>query len=826
MVIVTAPMEFIGDFHFHSKYSRATSKEMNLEELDMWGQKKGITVLGTGDFTHPEWLRELKEKLEPAEEGLWKLKGGSGKTRFMLTAEISCIYSKRERVRKIHAVVFSPSFEACEKINTQLGWVGNLRADGRPILGMDAKELLKIVLDSSEECLFVPAHCLRPDTYLHMKDGIKMIKDIQEGDLVYTHKGRAKKVTKVLKRPYRGPLYTIKPFYFRMGLTTTPEHPYLILRNDRYQGSSNYYGEQLKREYFETKKPQWIEAHKVNVGDIMLFPRFNESEDRDVIQLDKALNPIAVQYRQGRIAPYGNKLNWIPNTIKVDKDFCRLVGYYLAEGFTNGRDGIGFCFSEKERAYVEEVQYLMQKVFSLSSPRMSHQEREGSTEFMYFSKVLSNAFQHLFYSDPHCAKAHTKAMPSWMVRLPLEKQVEILRGWWRGDRGYTCSRTLMNQMKIVLLRLGIVPSIRIDRKEQHEQRGKHFIGTREIFAQHDLFTMDRLSFFEDKFQLLQEPEFREFKTQTIRKNGWIDEDYIYLPVREVEKEHYKGNVYNLEVEDDNSYVTEFAAVHNCWTPWFSIFGSRSGFDSLEECFEEYTQHIYAIETGLSSSPLMNWRISALDNVTLISNSDAHSPQKTGREANVFRTELSYPGIVAAIKVKDPQKFLYTIEFFPEEGKYHFDGHRACDVSCSPEESKKYNNICPRCGKPLVIGVLNRVAELADRPEGFKPDNAIPYKSLIPLPEVIGAALGVGQASKQVDQEYHGLVKHFGNEFQALLQAPAEALQTATLPEIAEAILRVREGKVHLVPGYDGVYGKIQIFTPDERKASNQQATLF
>ena len=284
-------MKFIADFHIHSKYSRATSKDMDLENLQKWAKIKGIKVLGTGDFTHPGWFKNLKSELEPAETGLYrfKLKTPKDETRFILTAEISCIYNKNNRTRKIHLIIFSPSFEICEKINARLGWVGNLKADGRPILGMDAKELLKISLDSSKNCLVVPAHA--------------------------------------------------------------------------------------------------------------------------------------------------------------------------------------------------------------------------------------------------------------------------------------------------------------------------------------------------------------------------------------------------------------------WTPWFSIFGSKSGFDSIEECFDEYSRYIFAIETGLSSDPAMNWRLSILDKITLISNSDSHSPAKIGREANIFDTEISYPAITEAIKTKDPQKFLSTIEFFPEEGKYHYDGHRLCGISLSPKETKKYNNIC-------------------------------------------------------------------------------------------------------------------------------------
>jgi len=415
-------MKFIADFHLHSKYSRATSLDMNLENLDKWAKIKGIKILGTTDFTHPEWFKNLKEKLEPAEPGLFKLKNSDSETRFILTTEVSCVYSKRGKVRKIHIIIFASSFEIVDKINAHLGWIGNLKADGRPILGLDAKELVKIILGASTDCLIVPSHAL--------------------------------------------------------------------------------------------------------------------------------------------------------------------------------------------------------------------------------------------------------------------------------------------------------------------------------------------------------------------------------------------------------------------TPWFGIFGSKSGFDSIDECFEEYSKHIFAAETGLSANPSMLWRMPDGRRITLISNSDAHSASHLGREANVFDTEISYPAIAEAIKTKNPQKFLYTIEFYPQEGKYHYDGHRLCGISLSPAESKKYNNICPNCGRPLTIGVLNRVDYLADREDGFKPEGAIPFKSLVPLAEIIADALGTTVGTKQVDQEYHNLIEKFGNEFKVLIDVPHQDLEAVTLPEIAEGIIRVRAGKVFIEPGYDGVYGKIRIFSKGEQKTLSRQGTLF
>jgi len=396
---------------------------MDLEYLDTAARTKGIKVLGTGDFTHPAWLENLKEKLEPAESGLFKLKNSNSGTRFILTAEISCIYSKGGKVRKIHTIIFSPDFPAVEKINTQLSWIGNLKSDGRPILGLDAKELAKIALDASPDCLVVPAH-------------------------------------------------------------------------------------------------------------------------------------------------------------------------------------------------------------------------------------------------------------------------------------------------------------------------------------------------------------------------------IY-------------------------------------TPWFSLFGSKSGFDSIEECFEEYSKYIFAGETGLSSDPPMSWRNSDLDKIALISNSDAHSPAKLGREANVFNTDLSYQSIVEAIKTKNPGKFLYTIEFFPEEGKYHFDGHRNCGIRFSPQETKKHNGLCPVCGKPLTVGVLNRIEELADRKEGFIPEKSLPFKSLVPLGEIIADVLNCSVGTKAVEKEYRNLIEKFGSEFNVLLNISEKELAGATLTEISQAVIRVREEKVTKEPGYDGVYGRIKIFGRAEvKKEVSGQKSLF
>jgi len=412
-------MEFIADFHIHSKYSRATSKDMDIKHIAEWAKLKGITLMGTGDFTHHLWLEELKANLEDLGNGLFKYRG----IYFILTTEISSIYSKNGRGYRIHNMVFSPSLKTTDKINETLARYGNLASDGRPILGMDATDLARIIFDIDENCMVVPGHI--------------------------------------------------------------------------------------------------------------------------------------------------------------------------------------------------------------------------------------------------------------------------------------------------------------------------------------------------------------------------------------------------------------------WTPWFSLFGSMSGFDKIEDCFENQTPKIFALETGLSSDPAMNWRLSSLDRFTLISNSDSHSPSKIGREANVFNCELDYKTIREVLKTKDKKRFLSTIEFFPEEGKYHFDGHRLCAVRLSPQETRQYQGRCPKCGKKVTVGVMNRVEQLADRQIGYVPANSIPYKNLVPLDEIIADAKGIAKTSVAVERDYQGYVSKFGTEFEILLRLPKEDLVKGLPSRVAEGILRVREGKVNIKAGFDGEYGKISIFGDEEKPAKDEeQLSLF
>lgn len=272
----------------------------------------------------------------------------------------------------------------------------------------------------------------------------------------------------------------------------------------------------------------------------------------------------------------------------------------------------------------------------------------------------------------------------------------------------------------------------------------------------------------------------------------------------------------MRVSNENMVIPAHA-----WTPWFSLFGAFSGFNRMEDCYQDTTKHIYALETGLSSDPPMNWRLSSLDKYALVSNSDSHShwPWRIGREANVFELEhVTYQNMVDAIRKKDPEHFKFTIETDPAYGKYHWTGHRNCKVSLSPQEAIKFGNRCPVCRRNLTKGVEQRVEELADRPVGFKPANAIGYMHLLPLSEIIATVLSVAYPSVQkVWDVYNTLIARFGDEYSVLIGASLDEMSKIVEPRIAEAIVRVREEKIKISPGYDGVYGQLVLFEEQQEK---------
>jgi len=261
---------------------------------------------------------------------------------------------------------------------------------------------------------------------------------------------------------------------------------------------------------------------------------------------------------------------------------------------------------------------------------------------------------------------------------------------------------------------------------------------------------------------------------------------------------------------------------HAWTPWFSVLGANSGYDSVDGAYEDQAKRIFAIESGLSSDPAMNWRLSSLDRFAIMSNSDSHSPYswRLGRECNAFffaGGKASYDALFAAVRKKDGNTFKFTVEVNPNYGKYHYDGHRACGVCSAPEQTRKLKGICPVCKRPLTIGVQNRVEELADRPEGYVLAGAIPYKTLLPLNELISAAIGSPLASKKAAAEYGKLISAFKTELSILIDVPAPSLASVVDEKIVSAIIANRQARLKVSPGFDGEYGVIESLGPKKTK---------
>jgi len=791
-------MRFIADFHLHSKYSRATSREMDLENLVKWAKIKGIKVLGTSDFTHPEWFKNLREKLKPAEAGLFKLTPHQNfneriDTRFILTTEVSCIYSKAGKIRKIHIIIFAPSFEIAEKINTHLGWIGNLKADGRPILGLDAKELAKIVLNSSENCLVVPAHiytpwfslfgsksgfdsleecfeeyskyifagetglsCYDEKTEVLTSDGWKKFFEIRKSDKICTLNLGTNKIEfqnpiEIFTYNYKGKMYRLKTK--RVDLLVTPNHKLLVSGCD-FRKPPRFFLKEAELLFNKSKR----------------FKKDGlwEGKNEEYFILPAVKMKWGCEYYSGgsRIKP--------AKKIPI-KPWLKFFGFWLAEGWTNkwtdkrGSSNYNVCLSNRNNVLLSKMKSIL----------------ESFGYNVYWDKKTNNTIRvrdyQLFHFLRQFGKCFNKFIPPEIKSLSKELLEIFFNYYIKGDGNIggrsgkrlsatTTSVRLRDDLQEVALKMGMSAYYKL-----HHPKGTSFRspgqGYKKVYKQNaDSWTVHFIR-----------KNIHAVLPSTIKKWKYI-ESWV----------KFNTKVFSLAVPNHVIYIR------------------RNGIP---------------VWCG-NSDPPMSWRNSALDKITLISCSDAHSPSKIGREANVFDAELSYPAIIEAIKSKDPQKFLYTIEFFPQEGKYHYDGHRLCGVRLSPQESKKSGNICPNCGRLLTIGVLNRVEELADRPEGFKPENAIPFKSLIPLEEIIAEALGVTVGARQVDKEYKNLIDKFGSEFNVLIEAAPSELETVTLPEIVEGVIKVREGRVQIEPGYDGVYGKIRIFTPGEQKSTSRQKTLF
>ncbi len=841
-------MQIIADLQLHSKYSRAVSPQMVLPEICAWTRRKGMGLVATGDWTHPLWMREIKANLEELGNGLLKLKtAGPDDPLFLLATEVSCIYTQNGKGRRIHTLIWVPSLDSADKINKEMTRQGcNLMSDGRPIIGLTSIHVAELVLTIEPHAMIIPAHCLLPDSMILGEDFVpRRIDAISEGNDVLTHSGEFHKVTEVKKRSYKGIVYHIQPWYFRPGLVTTPEHPYYAIktikkcssRGDVCRPSKAHLAVCKKKECLNYK-PDWIKAEDLTVGDMLVYPRSRLAKYQTDVFLDIKGS------KEGLVLAGGSRGRVLKNRLEITPGLGRFLGYYIAEGSTDGTNSFAFCFSEKEQEYIDDVVSLVKNVFGVNHYRLYRRKQTKGIEIIYYSKLHAQWLAHNCYVEGRKHSASNKVIPGALLQADEAVQAECLRGWFRGDHGYTTSRVLMNQMKAICLRLGIIPSIIVDTVEHYTSRGNHVHNGRVIHANHDLYAFHNFSYFEDKFEL--KKEMPRSQTTSERKHGWIDENNVYLPIKDITKREYEGNVYNLEVEKDHSYVAEYAAIHNCWTPWFSVFGGMSGFNSLEEAYGPFAKYVYAVETGLSSSPSMNWRIKELDNRSIVSFSDAHSGPKLGRESTVFDIpdgKLSYTAIENAIKQKGPSRIASTIEFYPEEGKYHWSGHRACNIRWGPREIEKNGTTCPVCGKPLTQGVEQRVGELAGRSEeslqltkkGMMTMSRAfpkrpPFVMLVPLAEIISECIGSPVASPKVATPYRQLTDTLGGEFSVLMNAKHIDIAKIAGERVAVGVDKVRMGDIVIDPGYDGVFGVVKLWREGEEKplidASKEQLSIF
>ncbi len=761
-------MKIFADLHLHSSYSRGTSTDMNLQNIEKFSRIKGLNLLGTGDFTHPRWVAELKESLAEDETGILKTKTGLN---FILQTEISLIYSQDGKTRRIHNIILAPSFEIVEQINAWLKTKGRLDYDGRPIFGFSCIELVENLMGISKDIAIIPAHCWTPWYSLYgsnsgfdsikecFQDQLKHIHAIETGLSCYDEKTEIltnagwKKFTEVcyeddvctlnLKTgeiefqnpikihayPYKGKMYRLRTT--RVDLLVTPNHQLLYSPCDF------------------RKPPKFILKE---AGFL-----FNKSKR---FKKDGLWNGTGVEYftlpavniRHGSRYYSGKR---IKREKKLPiKQWLKFFGFWTAEGWTtegkNGEYVIGLA--NKDDALLSEMKRILEGFgYTVYWDRRTYSIRVRDYQLFSYLKQFGKCSNKFI---PLEIKALSKELLGILFDYYIKGDDHI---YGRSDKGLsatTSSIRLRDDLQEIALKLGISAYYKL-----HKKKGTPFRspsqGYKKIYRQNE--------------------------------DTWV----IYFIRR------------NLH------------AVLPCTNRKYNHLESWVNFEGPVYCVTVPNQVIYVRRNGIpvwcgNSDPAMNWRLSELDNVALISNSDSHSfwPWRIGREANVFELkELTYKNLVNAIREKDPKRFLYTIEVDPSYGKYHLDGHRLCNICLEPEESIKTKNICPKCRRKLTVGVLHRVEELADRPEGFVLRGAIPFKTAIPLSEIISGVLGVEQPySKKVWEVYNKLIGRFGSEFAVLLDIGKEEMTGAVDEKIAEAIVKIRDGKIRIQPGYDGVYG--------------------
>ena len=762
-------MRIVADLHIHSKYAMATSRDTDLEHLAAGARAKGVGLLGTGDFTHPKWLAEIRARLGTGDaEGIYTYQG----VRWLLSCEVSTIYQQDGRTRKIHHLLFAPDFDTVSQINDILAAHGNLGSDGRPTLtGTDSAELVDSLMSISRDVVVMPAHawtpwfgvfgsrsgfdsleecygdrakdifaietglsCYDEKTQLLTVSGWKNFADVDPLDEICTLNANTGRIeyqrpTRVVSDFYSGKMYRLRTK--RIDLLVTPNHKMLVTqfatrgpRPFKFKTAAEIFG-----------RSKTFKKDGVWTGD---SPRY--------FSLPAVKVPHGSRYYKGQRSVPSRSL-----PIKIWVDF---LGWWVAEGHTHhGKDGdYGVYLSSSNREYVSAFLRLLR---ALGFNPLVLENEPGRFQVRVRNYQLYSYLRRF-------GESHQKFVPVEVKRLSKNLLGVFLRSYLKGD-GHTYGRTgrglsatttspkLRDDLMEIALKVGMSAYYKLGTPKGTPIRSLH--GGR-YYSSHDAWVVHFIR--HNKHSVT---------PSTLRKYGHT-EDWV----------KFRGRVYCVTVPNGVVYVR------------------RDGIP---------------VWCG-NSDPQMNWRLSALDRVALVSNSDAHSPNpwRLGREANVFDLpELSYPILFGAIRKKDPSRFLFTVEVDPAYGKYHFTGHEKCGVSLAPDDAKRLKNICPKCGKKLTIGVLQRVDDLADRPEGYVHSGAIPFKRLLPLYEVISHSTGVNRLyAKSVIDLQDRLIGRFGSEFTVLLEAPESALAEVVHPKVAAAIISNREGKVKVVPGYDGVYG--------------------
>ncbi|EHR78075.1 Mja hyp1 intein [Thermococcus litoralis DSM 5473] len=782
-----------ADLHIHSRYSKAVSKLMTFPILAENAKLKGLGIVGTGDILNPQWEKELLKAAQKVDEGSYEIKGA----RFLLTAEV-------EDNRRVHHLLIFPSIDAVREMRERLNpYSKDIETEGRPHANLSPAEIADLA--NELDVLIGPAHCVPPDTLLILRKGITKISDVKEGDEVLTHNGRFRRIARVYKRKHTGNILKIKVRYIPEPIIVTPEHPIYAIKTSpachgvrgickptcKRQFSMKKRGRNCKR-YYSTYKPEWVMAKDLKIGDVVLFPVLKEIRDIKRISLKEFIDSVA-----------SNK--WkkdTPEEIEVSKEFCRLVGYFLAEG-SCFRDGITFSLSEEETDVIDDITTLLKEIFGVK-PSIRNDKRGKGYELKVYSRVLRNFFGEMFYIKGKEKRAWNKQLPHEFLYLPPEKQFEIFVGWWKGDGGVTTSRILMNQMNIIAMRNGFISTF-----SRHKVKSAK-IGKRNAKTTHDRWQA-RISTFNDEIEnMLKKRGITKLPKGDIRY-GWFDGVYFYLPIIRIEKEPYDGIVYNLEVEEDSSYVTESGTLHNCFTPWTALYKE---YNSLKEAYGDAKVHF--LELGLSADSYMADRIKAHHKLTYLSNSDAHSPMphRLGREFNRFEIEdATFDEVRKAILKRGGRKIILNAGLDPRLGKYHLTACSKCYTKYRLEDAKRLNWRCELCGGIIKKGVHDRILELADTNE--KPKDRPPYLHLAPLAEIIAMVLNKGVETKAVKSVWERLLREFGSEIAVLVDVPIKSIAKLIGEEITKAIWAFRNEKLIVIPGGGGKYGEIKL--PEEVK---------